>query len=366
VRVIGLRRRGEEAPPFEQDQGVLVWRLDTSDDLLSWFSARRSLYRAVAGWAKNQEIDVVEAPDYLGITAYWPTIDVPVISRFHGSSGYYAAELGTTRDRKTFYAERASLRRADSLCATSSYVAERTKAIFRLTGREVQVIYNTVPSRAQPTAISRSRYKVVFSGILTEKKGILSLMRAWPAVVRECQAAELHIYGKDYATESSSSMWEHAVSTIADDIRSSVHFHGHVSSIALRDALQTARVAIFPSYAEAFALAPMEAMAEGCPTIYTRRSSGSELINDGADGLLVDPDKPNEIARAIVRVLSNDDLAATLGNNGRQRILRDFSFERMVGENERYYEECIRNFGARTYLNERYSPGEAARNSQPV
>ncbi len=66
---------------------------------------------------------------------------------------------------------------------------------------------------------------------------------------------------------------------------------------------------MFPSYAEAFALAPLEAMAAGCPTVYSQRGSGPELIENNRDGLLVEPDQPGEIAETIIRVLEDNNLA---------------------------------------------------------
>lgn len=86
----------------------------------------------------------------------------------------------------------------------------------------------------------------------------------------------------------------------------SIHFHGHVERAELVAALQRAGLDVFPSSAEAFALAPLEAMAYGCPTIYSQRGSGPELIENGRDGLLIEPDQPHEIAGAIVRVLTDD------------------------------------------------------------
>ena len=77
-----------------------------------------------------------------------------------------------------------------------------------------------------------------------------------------------------------------------DGFAPSVRFHGAVPHPVVLSALASARVAVFPSFAEAFGLAPLEAMAHACPTIFSRRGSGPELICDGRDGLLVDPSNP--------------------------------------------------------------------------
>jgi hypothetical protein len=85
---------------------------------------------------------------------------------------------------------------------------------------------------------------------------------------------------------------------------------------------QACRAAVFPSYAEAFSMVPLEAMAQGCPVIYSNRHSGPELIDHGRNGLLVDPDRSDEIAAAIVRLLRDGAEAARLGAAGRDDVAR--------------------------------------------
>jgi glycosyltransferase involved in cell wall biosynthesis len=126
-----------------------------------------------------------------------------------------------------------------------------------------------------------------------------------------------------------------------------VYFHGHVSRDELYTALKAARLAVFPSLSEAFALAVLEAMAAGCPVVYTTQSSGPEVIDDGETGLLVDPAQPKEISSAVSELLQDDDLARKLGAAGRASVSRRFSLDTLVPENERFYEACVRTFSNR-------------------
>jgi glycosyltransferase involved in cell wall biosynthesis len=184
---------------------------------------------------------------------------------------------------------------------------------------------------------------VVFSGTLTGKKGIVSLVKSWPLVAKALPGAELHVFGKDGRAENGGSMQELLCSMLNGE-RPSVHFHGHVARKELFEAYRTASAAVFPSYAEAFAVAPLEAMAVGCPTIFSERGSGPELLTHEREGLLVDPDNPAQIADSILRVLRNAAFAAEIGNAGRERVREVFDIEKMVARNVDFYARCVRDF----------------------
>ena len=123
-----------------------------------------------------------------------------------------------------------------------------------------------------------------------------------------------------------------------------VHYHGFLPRERVLDMLRTARVAVFPSFSEAFALAPIEAMARGCATIFTKLSSGPELIEDGQTGLLVGPHQPQEISDALIRVLRDDHLAARLGAQARKHVEAELCIKAIVTKNISFYESCNARF----------------------
>ena len=292
------------------------------------------------GWARRGEIDLVEVPDYEGWAAGWPRMKVPLVVRLHGSASYFAAETGARIPGPTFWIEGAALRRADFLCSCSRHAAVRTANLFDLPPG-MEVVHNAVEVPPAP-AVPRARNTVVFSGTLARKKGVESLITAWPLVKCHHPNAELHIYGKDGRAEGGS--MRAALEQRLDGFAPSVRFHGAVPHPVVLSALASARVAVFPSFAEAFGLAPLEAMAHACPTIFSRRGSGPELICDGRDGLLVDPSNPGEIAAAIARVLDDDALAARLAGAGRRRVIEDFSWDVLLEKNVAWYQSCLKRF----------------------
>jgi glycosyltransferase involved in cell wall biosynthesis len=343
VRVVGVYRPCHAGEGFENDMGVEVHRLTLPARDAFSIRARAAVYRRVAGWSRKSEIQMVEVPDPEGWAAGWPTLRIPVIGRIHGSISYFAGELQRACSRLTFLVERASLRRADFWSSVSQYAAESTRRMFALRPRGT-VLYPAVNLPAEADWNSRSSAKVVYAGTLTLKKGILSLVRAWSLVCREAKNAELQIFGKDTTSPAGGPMSAWLLSHVDAGARASIVFRGHAPKSELVNALRTARAAVFPSYAEAFAATPMEAMAEGCPTVYSSRTSGAELIDAGRDGLLIDPDRPDEIANAVLLLLSDEDLARRLGAAGREKVRTQYSTETVVPLLSNYYRQCIDRF----------------------
>lgn len=345
VRVIGIYPAGGDYAGYEEDEGVRVWRMRMPSIAYGWVLARYRLYRQVKSWVQWGEVELVDAHDPEGWYAGWPAMSVPLMIRAGGSFSYFSHELGQPISRSSFWFEGSAYRRADAWIAKSRYIGEVTQRLFGLQNSPDAVLYNPVnlPETAPPFD-RRERNRVVFTGTLTPKKGIISLIDAWEAVQARCPGTQLEVYGKEGRAANGELMKGHLLGRLPEAIRQTVQFHGHVSRERLYEVLGRAGVAVFPSYAEGFAWAPLESMANGCPTIYSRMGSGPELILDGRDGILVDPSRPAEIAEALCRVLEDEGTARRLSEAGRERILEAFTLERLVPLNETFYRGLICRF----------------------
>jgi glycosyltransferase involved in cell wall biosynthesis len=346
VRVIGIYDADYPAPDEQVDQGVQVRRLRFSGSRLGWIPARRRMYRQVREWVEAGEVELMEVPDFGAPAAFWPRLPIPVVVRLSGAESYFRSEMGRPLRWTTFRIERASLRRADFICSESKYVAEKTLSLFGLSQAIDRIIYNPVEVPELAPDVEREPYNIMFAGTLTRKKGILTLVEAWPAIRAAVPEARLHIWGRDGQTDEGGSMHDYLTTIIPAALKESVVFHGLVPLPDLLVGFQKAGVVVLPSYSEGFALTPLHAMAAACPVVYTTRGSGPELIDDGVTGLLVNPEDPKEIAGAVLRLLADPAGARAMGAKGRETVRARFSLDTLMAENEAFYKECMDRFHA--------------------
>lgn len=85
---------------------------------------------------------------------------------------------------------------------------------------------------------------------------------------------------------------------------------------------------------EGFGIVYIEASAAGKPIVAGRSGGTADAVIDGDTGILVDPESHTEVARALRRLLRSRELRRKLGQNGRERVKRMFSWERVRKEIE--------------------------------
>ncbi|MCX5998991.1 MAG: glycosyltransferase family 4 protein [Chloroflexi bacterium] len=86
----------------------------------------------------------------------------------------------------------------------------------------------------------------------------------------------------------------------------------------------------------------IEAMAFAKPVVITDVGGGAEVVHQGVTGFVVSPRDSGALAQAVLHLLRDPDLAKQMGLAGRERILNDFTMERLVSEVEMVYSSLIR------------------------
>jgi glycogen(starch) synthase len=363
VIVAGLYSPGFGGENEFEDEGVKVYRFRWKFDY-KWLGKRQSLiFRAVNRILKEtglmerdienslasykiqlekiiaaHKIDIVEMPDYNDYVRFtrsympFPLLTVPTIVKMNGSISYFAKEATLPVARDIFKMEQAILNQAAAVSAASNYTATKSAGYFSYP-KKIEVLYNGINTNVPIGNVSKNTQQVIFTGTLVQKKGIYQLAKAWNIVAEQKPDARLLILGKGSRQK--------VVSLLNAKAKHTVLFMGHVTTEKLYGYLAGSSVAIFPSYSEAFALAPLEAMACGTAVINSNRTSGPELVDDRENGLLIDPDNIEEIARAILYLLYNPVIAGKLAKNGMRKVKECFDINDIAIKNLCFYNQIL-------------------------
>ncbi len=85
----------------------------------------------------------------------------------------------------------------------------------------------------------------------------------------------------------------------------------------------------------------LEYLASGRPTVATRLASILDVIEDGKNGILVEPNRPRQLAQGIMKVLRDESLRTRLGYYGRQTIDNEMTWAYSAQKAVQAYEDIL-------------------------
>jgi glycosyltransferase involved in cell wall biosynthesis len=163
----------------------------------------------------------------------------------------------------------------------------------------------------RPVPVSRNPARLLFLSRLHEKKGLDLLIPAFAQVKAQVPQAELVIAGPDDgALAATRALVE------SHGLHQSVSFPGMLRGADKDRAFAEAGIFVLPSYSENFAVALAEAMAAGLPVITTDQVNIHDAVLEANAGVVI-PCSVAPLAEAMLRLLRDPELAASMGRNGR-------------------------------------------------
>lgn len=217
--------------------------------------------------------------------------------------------------------------RADSIIVPSEASKRELLEHYRVAQEKVTVIYEGVDDVFAPEVSEFSAPAedpgweipsdfILYIGRFQMRKNLERLLEAFD-LLRKRFGSELKLVlaGKD--------MWHQQ--RIAEKIQSlglekDVICPGYVPDRTLETLYRKARVFAYPSIHEGFGIPPLEAMARGVPVMASNRSAMPEILGDAA--VYADPYDVGEMAHALERLLSDEQLRQQMIQRGKERIKR--------------------------------------------
>ncbi len=169
--------------------------------------------------------------------------------------------------------------------------------------------------------------------VLRPEKNLTMLLQAFAAIRANAPNARLLVVGSGPEEQA---LKAKAASFRLTDV--SV-FLPTVQDVA--NVLRSIDIFVHPSLSEGFPNAVMEAMACGCAVVASNVGGCPALIDDGVNGLLVDPRNADELARRIDSLIQEPDTRRKMGTAASERVRREFSTESSARALEEIYESHL-------------------------
>ncbi|PWA03888.1 glycosyltransferase family 4 protein [Flavobacterium psychrotolerans] len=337
---------GQGEDEIFQDNGILFYRIkNVKWKGLSRYLTQKKIERLVNTLVRDREIDIVEAPDWTGITSFIQP-HCPIVIRLNGSDTYFCHLDNRPVKWHNRFHERRALQKADALLSVSQFTANLTKKLFQL-NLNFTIIPNCIDlamfqSTDQPMCVESNT--ILYFGTLIRKKGLLELPFIFNEVVKRNANAKLILVGKDNSDVISGnvSTWQMMQALFTKEAISNVTYLGSVPYQEIKAFINEAAVCVFPTFAEALPVSWIEAMAMQKPIVASNIGWAAEVIDDGINGFLVHPENHVEYADKIVKLLEDPQLQGQFGTEARKKVEENFSIQVVAKKSVEFYIKNIK------------------------
>ena len=328
-----------------EDEGVVIHVLeDKNYRFAKWYWYRKYIQNYCNQLIKEQNITILEAADWTGITAFMK-FKIPLVIRFHGSDTYFCHLEKRKQKLKNFWFEKLALQKAKAFIAPTTFAGNLSQKLFGLQNKKIQTIHNGLElgkfENSHPEEYQNGL--LLYIGTIIRKKGVLELPEIFNQVRQQHPQASLILIGGDSSDieTQSQSTWQLMQNKFQDDDLHSVTYLGKIPYHEVQQYIKKAHVCVFPSFAETLGMVTIEAMAMQKPVVNTKIGWAKELIVDGESGFLVYPKNHQGYAAKITSILNDNALAKKLGDNARERVEKKFDITKIAAENIAFYKSLI-------------------------
>lgn len=243
----------------------------------------------------------------------------------------------------------------DAVVTVSDHIARLFRESFSTYQDPVVTAYNGVnveTFRPDPgwDAQRNDTLTILFVGRVSPEKGVHTLIEGFARIASRFAQAQLVIVGprtilpehflvgissdplvralNRFYKNSASADYQHYLDdlVIRLGLGSKIRFLGSIPHKELVEWYRSSNVVVNPSLSESFGISIVEGMACSIPVVGTKVGGMLETVVDGETGLLVEPERPDLLAEAVISLLENPEAAYAMGVKGRSRAVERFSW----------------------------------------
>lgn len=172
-------------------------------------------------------------------------------------------------------------------------------------------------------------------------------------------SVQAHDKGSPYLVEAMKLLWKKGVKaglvlagavtedfrryikTWTEEVKKRCLVLGGISEEEKKDLLAAGDIMVMASRTDSFGIVYLESWFYGKPVIGARAGGVPEVIRDGIDGYLVPFGDARQLSECIFRLMEREDLRKQLGEAGRAKVLKDYTWEKVYQEMRKLYQELV-------------------------
>ncbi len=233
------------------------------------------------------------------------------------------------------------IKKSDKITAISNYTANEIKKYYE---REIKII----PFSAAVKVLENSEEEkkedkkiILFVGRLVKRKGVNYLIWALKEVLKEI-AVKLIIIGDGSERKNLENLAKEL------ELNDYIEFKGFVSDKELAFYYKNCDLFVLPAIidergdTEGLGVVLLEAMVYKKPVIASAVGGILDIVKDYENGILVPEKDPKILAKKILEVLKDQELAKKLGENGYKFVKENFSWEKIINDLKNLYKETLK------------------------
>lgn len=332
------------AAVFEENGVIFHLIQDKKYAYLKWFWYRKYIEKYVSRVIKAKKIDLVEAPDWTGVTAFM-SFNVPLVIRFHGSDTYFCHLEQRKQKWKNRLFETLAVRKAKAWIAPTKFAGELSATLFGLPKQKVKTISYGLDlslfENEQPELFEEGL--LLYIGTIIRKKGVFELPEIFKQVRAKFPAAKLVLIGGDSRDIQTGNLstWELVKNQFDASNSEQVSYLGKIAYQEVQNYIKKAHVCIFPTYAETLGMVTIESMAMQKPVVNSNIGWANELMEDGVSGFLVHPANHSAYASKVLSLLQDKEKSKLMGLKARAFVVSKFDIQQIVLQNIMFYQKII-------------------------
>lgn len=199
-----------------------------------------------------------------------------------------------------------------------------------LTDKEkIIVLPNSIAISDAP--VGKRPHDILFLGRICKDKGISELIEAMDIVHEKIPGAVLYL-GGIYEDES----YREAILK-----RPYIQFLGWINGDTKEEYLKRCSVFVLPTYFEGQPVSVLEAMAHSCAVIASNVGGIPMMIENGVNGILIEPKNVQMLSEAMSNVLMNVELMSSLGDAAHETIREQFDIKNAIQVLDGIYEKLL-------------------------